>query len=135
MEFSPSDPVLTVTVGDVITDDNSARQVIGIGNEEGELTEVDSGDGTVTGNIVRDEAVVNCTTAGVVCWGMFVIPSNGVAIDGTAGDDDDIIPNDVHDIGRTAGGGVVESGVCEFDTRDTTSEIISCKMLSTISFV
>ena len=51
MEFGPNDPVLTVTVGDVITDDNSARQVAGIDNEEGELAEVGSGDGAMAGDI------------------------------------------------------------------------------------
>ena len=52
MEFGPDDPALTVTVGDVITDDSSARQLIGEDSEDGVVAEVDSGDGTTGGNIL-----------------------------------------------------------------------------------
>lgn len=51
MEFGPDDPVLTVTVGDVITDDSSAQQLIGVDNEDGVVAEIDNSDGTTAGNI------------------------------------------------------------------------------------
>lgn len=74
--------------------------------------------------------MVNCNTAGVVCWGKLVVPSNEEAIDRATGGVCETIPVDAHDAGRAAGGGVGESGAGGFDTRPTTSETISFKMLS-----